>query len=910
MKAFSSMILSEAVDNSIVQTEAAHKLIAQDENTIMSLLECEEMGLIEEMNARRDWYLDLLENADLEVYNEAFGPKILAAIIAAAIAAIAAIIAMLMGKGKGDSGSSGGGSSSSSSSSSSTSDSSSSSSSSSSSGGHTSSASSTPKSEPKSEPKSAPRSEPRHVPKSPKTAKEPPKRTSTYRGYKTHGRFSDADYIDTHKNISQSERSYPKPITGSWNPILTGHPHFEKNCRIDGRKVSAEEYARGFREICQHITVTVTKYRLPNDDVITGDLKTTDDLIKLTKDFESAVATCVRMPSMIQDELNNSQKQEIESKMQTIRDQVDGISSNIESIVATTTEESWDTTAVDYLSEMPSYCTGKVKDMDIGHGIGKVYNLDVNHMTASNKLVELRRALQDLMHEIDKLPENGEHSSSEYTPKLVELCKSVRGLIYSLCGKIKTAYNSYREAVKSDILQMDTICGYVNMVMNHSWIDPDTTKYKFNYDRNYMHFNTPLDIYRKVTGKDPFKHNNESVSIDDDSFIYEDASLDMDDLYQEMADTVSMYNIRCTQYEIRAMNEEAMIFISEASDAEKFEKLQAVNEAIGAKIKKVFYNTIAKIKEIFAKFMEKLRGNFTTTKNYLDRYKEIILRKPFSNDVYGTKNLKFGIDNIEDTGVARLDLTSMTTQLDTLEGAFSVCFKNEHPSNAFDITTADGQAKYWKTVFGMEGEEKRITGKDFQKNIKDYWDFLYDIRNIERSINKSIKDVEDTCNTVMKQAGADVEKPEPQPQNASTVYSYLYNKTFVLENGVLTELNKYGDTAPNASQPAQSGENPAAGDNAQKSYSQRMSNVDKDGDDPDNVGVAKKSGRPIMDTRCNNYTICATTMLKAKMSACEFIRSECMGIIRNEVQKYIGGGTNQTPEQQPQQQQNTAKKAR
>ena len=902
MKAFSSMILSEAVDNSIVQTEAAHKLIAQDENTIMSLLECEEMGLIEEMNARRDWYLDLLENADLEVYNEALGPKILAAIIAAAIAAIGAIIAMLMGKGKGDSGSSGSGSSSSSTSSSSSSGSSSSSSSPS---------NTTPKSEPKPAPKVEPRHEPKATPKSSEPKKEPPKNTSNYYGYKPHNRFSDAEYDEIFDKVAQSDSHYPKLIRGSWNPILTGHPEYEKYCKIDGRKVTAEEYSRGFREISQHCNVKVTKYRLPNNDVITGDLKTTDDLIKLAKDFEAMVALTVKAPSVLQDELSDNQKQEIESKMQTISDQADGISSNIESIVATTSEESWDTSAVNYLSEMPSYCTGKVKEFDINGGVGKIYNiynLELNPMNASNKLVELRNALWDLMREIDKLPEKGEHSSSVYTPKLVELCKKVRGLVYNLCGKIRTAYISYRGAIKSDIQQMNTICKYIDIVMNNGWINPDAASYNFHYDPNYMHSNQPIDIYRKVTGKDPFK-NNESAIIADDLF-YEDASLDMDDLYQEMADTVSMCNIRRTQYEMKAMNEEAMIFISESSDAEKFEKLQAVNEAIGAKIKKVFYNTIAKIKEIFAKFMEKLRGNFTTTKNYLDRYKEIILRKPFSNDIYGTKNLKFGIDNIEDTGVARLDLTSMTTQLDTLEGAFGVCFKNEHPSNAFDITTADGQAKYWKTVFGMEGEEKRITGKDFQKNIKDYWDFLYDIRNIERSINKSIKDVEDTCNTVMKQAGADVEKPEPQPQNASTVYSYLYNKTFVLENGVLTELNKYGDTAPNASQPAQSGENPAAGDNAQKSYSQRMSNVDKDGDDPDNVGVAKKSGRPIMDTRCNNYTICATTMLKAKMSACEFIRSECMGIIRNEVQKYIGGGTNQTPEQQPQQQQNTAKKAR
>ena len=375
--------------------------------------------------------------------------------------------------------------------------------------------------------------------------------------------------------------------------------------------------------------------------------------------------------------------------------------------------------------------------------------------------------------------------------------------------------------------------------------------------------------------------------------------------FREMDDTLTRYRIAMKEYESTAIGQEAMIFVSETTDTEKFEKLQAVNEAIGAKIKKVFYNTIAKIKEIFAKFMEKLRGNFTTTKNYLDKYKEIILKKPFANNKYGTQTLLDGIARISEQEVKRLDLANMGEKLDNLGTAFPECFPNNPAGKdtiaaRTNIDTAEGQANFWKTYFCMQNHDAEITGPQFQKDIAKYWEFLYDIRNIERSIKKSIKDIEDTCNNVMKQAGADVAK-DTGTANTESVYSYLYQKSFVLENGVLTEVEDRGPVNP---QPAQTGNNPAAGDNVQKTYSQNMKNV-SDGD-ADNAGTAKKSGRPIMDTRCNNYAICATTMLKAKMSACEFIRSECMGIIRKHVASYIGGGSNQTVQQQGnQQQQNT-----
>ena len=374
---------------------------------------------------------------------------------------------------------------------------------------------------------------------------------------------------------------------------------------------------------------------------------------------------------------------------------------------------------------------------------------------------------------------------------------------------------------------------------------------------------------------------------------------------REMDDTISRFNIRRHEYEFEAIGQESMIFASEATDYEKFEKLQAVNEAIGAKVKKIFYNTIAKIKEIFAKFMEKLRGNFTTTKHYLDKYKNIILEKPFSNDKYGTQDLPTGIERIHKAEAKRLNLADMDTDLDNLSmDSFKAVFPNNVLSDAAaskgtDFSSAAGQAEFWKTYFCMQNHNVEIIGTEFQRNIKLYWDFLYDIRNIERTIKKSIDDIENTVNTIMKQAGADVDKP-----TSESVYSYLYQKTFVLEDGVLIEAEKIPAENNNAQQPASTGENPAAG-----SYSKDMHNVSKAGenDDEKNINTAKQSGRPVMDTRCNNYTICATTMLKAKMSACEFIRSECMQIIRDHVKRYIGGGTNQTPQQNQQQTQQTEK---
>ena len=367
--------------------------------------------------------------------------------------------------------------------------------------------------------------------------------------------------------------------------------------------------------------------------------------------------------------------------------------------------------------------------------------------------------------------------------------------------------------------------------------------------------------------------------------------------YTEMDNTLSRYQIRRTEYEMQAINEEVLIFTSESTDEDKFQRLLAVNESLKNKVKRVFYNTIAKLKEIFAKFMEKLRGNFTTTKHYLDKYKETILKKPFKNDTkYGTQDLVTGIARIEKASVPQLDLGAVDSDLlDDQKVFFERKVKPADGGAEYNNAKGD-QAAFWKSYFCMNGHDKEYTGPQFQNEaLAKCWDFLYDISKTERVIKKSIKDIDDTITRVMKQAGADYDKPsaeeaqqgggEAQQDSTkeSVVYSHLYQKYLMLENDVLTEV-KFTSTAT-----ADNSNND--GDNGQSSsYSQRVGTIDKkEGEDaPDNVAAGKKGSRPVIDTRCNNYAVVCSTMLKAKMSACEFIRSEAMAIIRNHVKSYIG----------------------
>lgn len=875
MNAFKACMLEDTMADSILMKESAYNVVSQDKDTIRSILEIENQGIIDEMNARREMYIHILENVGKEeVLTEAVSMKVVAAVIAACIAVVGAIIAMIMGKGSGGGGGGGGGGSS------------------------------------KPAPTS-PTPSPRPTTPRPSTPTPSPSNTNTSNKPKAiagekrlDDKFTDDTYVN--KNFDYRTWSIDRSFD-MYNPYITNWFRYGGPTeRLLGKEQNIGDYLRIFKAIARHTTCEVTKYQLPNEEIITGSIESVSDIYN---SVESLIELCKRI---LQEIRNGTTGDEIKERIlddntvEKFKSKCEAINDNISQLkVSSDDMEEYHKTvnADDYLSDKPEFINKMNPTSESIKKDTKYVFVNPKQFQPSDKLKNLHQKLFDLQLVVNKFPGDSEGETiNAIGNTIAELAKEIRGSCVKAVSAIKKSITTYYAQAKKNAGMSDVV---VDAVI-------DLSNYRNEYNSNAIsNTNARLDGYindimydEGIRNLQQIRDKEESKDQQQESAFYESASireytyhtetdlettLMMESAYQEVDDTIMRYNIRYNEYLMRAVNEEAMIFISEETDWEKYKRLCTLNEALGYKIKRIFYNTIAKLKEIFAKFLEKLRGNFGFTKNYLDKYKDIILKKPFNNTEYSTQDLLKGINRIEVTEVPMLDLAALDTKLDSQEVFFrDVAFKKANSPDKEDTDASNNfqdQAGFWKSYFCMTNHDRKYTGPEFQKDcLKTVYEFLYDIRKTEQVIKKSIKTIDDTASKILKQAGIDANKPNETEQTASTesapVWSNLYQKYFVYENGVLTEVK--------VNSPA----NDQGGQQQQQNttFSQKVGTVEKakEGKEPDNVGTAKNSNRGIIDTRLNNYVVVCSTMLKAKMSACEFIRSEGMGIIRTHVKSYIG----------------------
>ena len=141
----------------------------------------------------------------------------------------------------------------------------------------------------------------------------------------------------------------------------------------------------------------------------------------------------------------------------------------------------------------------------------------------------------------------------------------------------------------------------------------------------------------------------------------------------------------------------------------------------------------------------------------------------------------------------------------------------------------------------------------------------------------------------MKQAGIDPEGTN-EPAPGAECYSQIFQGNLILENGVIHEAGP--DVKINHAEDNNSGNDNQNGPKVQ--------NVDKGDEkqDENNKNAAKHGSTAIIPTRCKNYADVCCGILRAKLSAVEFIRSVVMKIVRDHVNKYVGGSATPTEEKQ------------
>ena len=627
-----------------------------------------------------------------------------------------------------------------------------------------------------------------------------------------------------------------------------------------------------FKQAATRTNVEVNALIFPDLDLCLGNTNTVNDLVSLTDDVNSTLI------SIWQDEteLSTRTKKQVDEaiqKIENIKDASKHDFSNIDEGLSNKKQIN----AAEFLQKKYdcfewSRASEASKDGDVALP-GKDFGEPTN-------LVALRRGMQkclDRANDIKYNPDNKEmvDAVQNINKELVEF----RKCLVDVAKDINTACKKYRSCTGRLAADLNSASRAVVSAakVNESaiWSDDFITLNEAMMIGDPRYTENPMAI-EEAFGWETTMSGEEAI---------------FEQFYSGIDDTIDRMSLYIHQMETRAVNEEALIFSETGiSDYEKFQRLQAVNEALGDKVKKAWYNSIAAIKQIFSKFIEKLNANFTTTKHYLEQYKKVILTSPFkADDTYNTQNLDLGIKRIYNAECPALNYQNVVNGDYETVGAFfnKVLYRNIENDNSLKVPGDDASAadvsNFFKAYFCMQDHEQTYTGPQFQKNIKEYYNFLYDIRKINDTIKKSIKSIEDTADRVLKQAGATAQAAQAGEGQAtekqeSMVYSYLYQTYLTLnEDGILVEADINSGTQANAP-------------------SSTMKNVAQNQDD--DTKQIQGADKSVADTKIKIYVDCCSAMLKAKMSACEFIRNELMQIIRHHVQSYIGPQANQQSQSQ------------
>lgn len=412
------------------------------------------------------------------------------------------------------------------------------------------------------------------------------------------------------------------------------------------------------------------------------------------------------------------------------------------------------------------------------------------------------------------------------------------------------------------------------------------------------------------------KKNKSEVQQDNEESkqVEESARIQLDILDESLTANYARY--KYTMYDLikEGMIKEALIKANPESDV--IYEMQILNEGIAQKAKNAFNKAIEYIKKLFATFMEKLRANFTTTKNYLDKYKKIILGTKIPDGTYTGKDFINGMYRVIEFEIPAFDYQSIKGDLGSYFTFFNNRLINNNKTikgNEFPINmVTDGDpnqtltqiGEAFKTYFGCAGNDVNYSSQQVQNHIKDLYDFLYDIRKIDKSLNNSLKNLETMRANALKQTGmpqttaADVEQAKKDGQqaqsavngkaqqtvNASYYFSYLDNLNSILEDFKPNDSN----TATNNQQtPPQNMTGKVAG------VTKTVADANKNTDGTTNYGTQGVDNSQV-NKDCDVYIKVATKALQAKLTAIEFIRSETMKIFRYMVETSIEGRATST----------------
>ena len=318
-------------------------------------------------------------------------------------------------------------------------------------------------------------------------------------------------------------------------------------------------------------------------------------------------------------------------------------------------------------------------------------------------------------------------------------------------------------------------------------------------------------------------------------------------------------------------------------------------EAVGDKIKSKWNNLIEFIKKIAAKFMESVSNILLNQKDYLEKYKEIILRKPPKNGMkfsyIGDYNV--GIDRIINTELPLFNYSAMAEHLKK-EGELPTIQEVILKDRSFDYDESKEMAENFKNYF-IAADKGETSGTFDQLKMVDLYNFCINFNKIEQIKNKDMARLTNSTNAI--QAAMNEEIRKAGATNESAIFTEAEEQQISKPEGntaqtttTTTEDNKPKTKGVKITNTDAIGQSSSYADKDKKDNNAENNAKGASGElkDKDGKVVTAEDAEKAVSDMAEKWIKISRNLITAKFTAIEQISKDYMEIIRAHVRSYGG----------------------
>lgn len=308
--------------------------------------------------------------------------------------------------------------------------------------------------------------------------------------------------------------------------------------------------------------------------------------------------------------------------------------------------------------------------------------------------------------------------------------------------------------------------------------------------------------------------------------------------------------------------EEVLLFENKETNIETFGLIQ---EKFTEKVKEGFKTLIENIAKLWARFLEAVNKFVKSDKDYLQKYKTVILNKPLKEESYTMYPYWKGYQLLLNSKVPAFNFSTLKDDLEDKDAFISKHFNRFRPS--------DKNETYIQVATSMfKGSNKPVVCKAESINMTDLYNFCLDYDSNVAKLERDIKEIDKAGRSAIDM----IDRNKPIGEHYYTLEKYFYsviNESIIYEEELVKKASSDQKTTTSSDSTRQKSE---------------VKNVDGENKSMDEDDEKSIQDRNVDIDRVKLYMTTCTEFLGCKMSVLQETYKAYMFIIRDHIKSHVG----------------------